>query len=56
MVNNIQSFFELTRLDQGEDSPDVGIMYPKQSLSKIIWWQLRESPFCIAEKGRRVII
>lgn len=56
MIDSIESFFEVLRLDQGKDSSNVGILHPEQSLREFIWWQLRESPIDGTVQRQRIIV
>ena len=38
VIDDIQPFFKVLRLNQREDGSDVGIMNPEQAFSKLIRW------------------
>lgn len=44
VVDDIQSLFEVLRINQRENGPNVGILDPEQALGKIEWRQLGQSP------------
>lgn len=43
VIDKIQTFFKLLRVDQRKDGTDIGILYPEEALRKVKGWELGQS-------------